>query len=375
MSRIGLRLRDILALGTVGYLVSVSTKVLVPKFYSDIYMIYYRNVLSTGNGVPYHAYFLEYPAIPAILIWVGGLTGDVESYMITIAFLMFFFAIAAVYFLYRTCAEFGMDLERIIPFFILTPSFLFNSFSNWDIIAVCFVAAAIYYELKKKSRLSGLCLGLGFAAKAYPLLLLPAFLRDAKTWNNRFEMFLSTILGGAIPNLPFMVIDFHAWLNSNLVSRETVYMENSLLGVIRYYGLLQQDWLVNVVVWSLILLTILHVTFSSYSLVLKSWFILAVTILVSPAYPPQLNLWLLPMFALSPIIPLIPFLAFDLIDVTVGLAWFAVSNPFQAWGSIWDLWLIRDVLLALFVIWAIHQGSKIPEDPSSIRGIDRKSVI
>ena len=363
-SKFSLRLRDVLALATVGYFISVSTKIFVPSFYSDIYMIYYRNVLPTSNGIPFHAYYLEYPAIPAILIWVGGLTGNVESYMITIAFMMFFFAIGAVYFTYRTCAQFGMDLGRIIPFFILTPSFLANSFANWDITAVCFVAAAIYYAFKKKPRLSGLCLGLGFAAKAYPLLLLPVFLRDAKTWNDRFEMFLSTVVGGALPNLPFMVIDFQAWLNSNLGSKEVVYMENSLLGVIRYYGLLNQDWLVNAVIWSLILLTILHVTFSSYPLALKSWFIVAVTVLLFPSYPPQYNLWLFPMFALSPVFPLIPFLAFDLIDVALGLSWFAVNNPFQAWGLIWDMALMRIGLLVALVVWAIHRskGSNIPQD-------------
>jgi len=364
-TRTGLRLRDVLALATVGYVISVSTKVLVPKFYSDIYMVYYRNVLPTTNGIPYHAYFLEYPAIPAILIWVSGLAGDFELYMLTMSFLMFFFMIAAVYFLYRTCAECSMDLGRIVPFFILTPSFLANSFANWDITAVCFVAAAIYYELKKKSRLSGLCLGLGFAAKAYPLLLLPVFLKDVKTWNDRFEMFLATVLGTAIPNLPFILTDFNAWLNSNLLSREAVYSENSLVGVIRYYGWMNQDWLVNAVVWSLILLTILHVTFSSYSLVLKSWLIVAVTILLFPSYPPQYNLWLLPMFALSPVFPLIPFLTFDLIDVALGLSWFTVSNPFQAWGLIWDMALARIGLLAALVIWAIHQTSKCSNIPQA----------
>ncbi|MGA2972306.1 MAG: glycosyltransferase 87 family protein [Candidatus Bathyarchaeia archaeon] len=356
-----LKLRDLLALSTVAYLLSVSSKILSPGFYTDITALYYRAVLPTSNGIPYHAYFLEYPAIPAILIWVSGLAPSFFYYMVTMAFLMFFFVIAAVYFLYRICTEFGMDRGRIIPFFIMAPSFLVMSFFNWDIIAVCFVIAAIYYLFRKNSRLSGLCLGLGFAAKAYPLLLLPPFMKEVGSWRDRFEMLLSTVLGALIPNLPFIIIDFQAWLNSNLSARQAVYIEESIWVVTRYYRLVNQDWLITAVAWSLIILSILHMTFSSKPLVLKVWVITAVTILVYPSYPPQYNLWLLPMFVLNPIFALIPFLAFDFLNTSIILSWFTVDNPFQPWGPIWDISLIRIGLLALLLIWATHRRHASPQ--------------
>ena len=214
-----LKLRDFLALSTAAYLLSVSSKILYPGFYTDIMSLYYRAVLPTNNGIPYHAYWLEYPAIPAIMIWVSGLAPSFFYYMVTMACLMYFFVIAAVYFLYRICTEFGFDRGRIIPLFIMAPSFLVLSFFNWDIIAICFVIAAIYFLFRKKSRLSGFCLGLGFAAKVYPLLLLPPLMKEVGSWRDRFEMLLSAVLGGLIPNLPFMIIDFQAWLNSNLSAR------------------------------------------------------------------------------------------------------------------------------------------------------------
>jgi uncharacterized membrane protein len=55
---------------------------------------------------------------------------------------------------------------------------------------------------------------LGFAAKTYPLLLLPVFLREAETWRSRLEMVLSMVVGGLIPNLPFMLIDFNGWFHT-----------------------------------------------------------------------------------------------------------------------------------------------------------------
>jgi uncharacterized membrane protein len=356
-----LKLRDFLALSTVAYLLSVSSKILYPGFYTDITALYYRAVLPTSNGIPYHAYFLEYPAIPAMLIWISGFAPSFFYYMVTMAFLMFFFVITAVYYLYRTCTEFGMDRGRIIPFFILAPSFLVMSFFNWDIIAICFVVAAIYYLLRKNSRLSGLCLGLGFAAKAYPLLLLPPFMKEAGSWRDRFDMLLSTVLGGILPNLPFILIDFQAWLNSNLSARQAVYIEDSIWMVIRYYGLGTQDWLVMAVAWSLIILTILHMTFSSNSLVLKAWVIVAAVILVFPSYPPQYDLWLLPLFVLNPVFGLLPFLVFDFLDTSIILSWFTVDNPFQTWGPIWDISLVRIGLLALLLVWATHRRHASPQ--------------
>jgi uncharacterized membrane protein len=200
-------------------------------------------------------------------------------------------------------------------------------------------------------------LGFGFAAKAYPLLLLPPFMKEVGSWRDRFEMLLSAVLGGLIPNLPFILIDFQAWLNSNLSARQAVYVEDSIWMVIRYYGLATQDWLITAVAWSLIILAILHMTFSNRSLVLKAWVITAVTILVFPSYPPQYNIWLLPMFVLSPVFTLIPFLAFDFLNSSIILSWFSVDNPFQPWGPIWDISLIRIGLLVVLLIWATRRGA------------------
>ncbi len=353
-----LRLREYLALSAVTYLLSVSAKILYPGFYTDILALYYRSVLPTNNGIPYRDYWLEYPAIPAILIWLSGHAPNAEYYIVAMASLMFVFVIAAVYFLYRTCTQFGLDRGRIIPFFIMAPSFLVMSFFNWDIIAVCFVSAAIYYALKRKMRVTGLCLGLGFAAKAYPLLLLPAFLKEGQSRKDHLEMFLSAILGGVIPNLPFIIIDFSAWVGAHATTYKAVYVEDSIWLLARYFGLMKQDWLILAVAWSLIIITILHMTFSRHSLVMKAWVIAAVTMLVYPSYPPQYNLWLLPMFVLNPVFALIPFLAFDFLDSSIILSWFTVDDPFQPWGPIWDISLIRVGLLVVLMIWATHRSFK-----------------
>jgi hypothetical protein len=141
-------------------------------------------------------------------------------------------------------------------------------------------------------------------------------------------------------------------------ARGTVYVEDSIWMVLRYFNLINQDWLVNALVWAIIILAILHMTFSNRSLLLKSWVILAVTILVFPSYPPQYDLWLVPLFVLDSTFPLVPFLVFDFLDTSVILAWFQVDNPFKAWGPIWDLSVIRIALLVVIMIWVMRKTGR-----------------
>ena len=350
-----LRLRDAVALATATYSLSVSAKLLYPGFYTDILTLYYRNILPTKNGIPYRDYSLQYPAIPAIMMWIGGHAPSAQYFMAVTAFMTYIFVIGTTYFLYRTCTDFGLDRGRLIPFFIMAPSFLALSFFNWDIIAVCFVSGAIYYSFKKSHRVSGLCIGLGFATKSYPLLLLPAFLKEMQTWPDRLEMLLSTVLGCLIPNLPFILIDFSSLIRAYNTTYSTVYVENSIWLVVRYFNPADQDWLILAIVWSTIFLVILHTTFSHKPLVLKAWIILAVTILVYPSYPPQYDLWLLPMFVLAPTFGLIPFLAFDFLNTSIAFSWFQVDNPFQPWGVIWDISLIRVGILVGLLIWVARR--------------------
>ena len=326
-------------------------------------------VLPTHNGIPYHAYsaisspshgYFVYSAIPAILIWLSGFgVPSKEFYLARMALFTFPFVILAVYFLYRICVEFGVDCRRIIPFFILAPSFLVMSFYSWDIIATSLVVAAVFYAFKKNPRLVGLCLGLGFAAKDYPLLLLPVFMKETQTWRSRFEILLSTVLGGLIPNLPFIFIDFNGWFHTMAAPSGGggLYVEDSIWNVIQYYHLIEQGRLMSIVAWAIVIFAILCVTFSTGSFVLKLWLVEATTILVFPTSPPQFNVWLLPMFVLLPIFQYLPFLAFDFLNSAIALVWFWTADPFLAWGLIWDIFLARIGLLVILLIWALHGRS------------------
>jgi len=372
-----LGLRGFLALASVAYLFCVLSKLLLLwtiEGYTDMGFVYDQFVAPTVNGIPYHAYssisspstyYFVYPAIPAISIWLSGFhVPGKELYLVRMAWFTYPFILIAAYFLYLTCVELGIGQRRMLLFFLFAPSFLVFSFYSWDIIAASFVIAAIYYALKKKPSLTGFCLGVGFAAKSYPLLLLPVFFKEAQTWRNRLIMLVSALVGGLIPNLPFMLVDFNGWYHTIISPSKSQYLtaantglysaEDSIWVVIRYYHLITQGRIVTALSWMVIAVAILYATFSKKPFLLRLWLVVAATVLVYPLYPPQFNVWLLPLFVLNPLFSYLPFLAFDLLDASIILLWFWVPNPVQAWGPIWNIFLTRIAILTALLVWVLH---------------------
>ncbi|MFL6026550.1 MAG: glycosyltransferase family 87 protein [Friedmanniella sp.] len=87
---------------------------------------------------------------------------------------------------------------------------------NWDLLPVALTALALLAWSRGRSGWSGLLLGLGTAAKLYPLLLLgPLLLLCLRGRRLRdFGVALATfVLGWAVPNLPVMVLAPQAWLS------------------------------------------------------------------------------------------------------------------------------------------------------------------
>ena len=63
--------------------------------------------------------------------------------------------------------------------FALSPLLVFHAFSNWDLLAMAFAAAALWAWAARRPVLAGAMIGLGTAAKLYPVFLLVA---DRGSW-------------------------------------------------------------------------------------------------------------------------------------------------------------------------------------------------
>ena len=59
---------------------------------------------------------------------------------------------------------------------MLSPALLVTGLVNWDLMAVAFVAGALWAWARGRPVLTGVLIGLGAATKLYPLFLLGPFL-------------------------------------------------------------------------------------------------------------------------------------------------------------------------------------------------------
>jgi uncharacterized membrane protein len=146
--------------------------------YSDVAFLYRERGLA--DGLAYRDAPLEYPVLAGALMQVSAvfaraLTGDGDSlltqsvrfYDVT-ALLMGVAAIVAVVATARTVPLRPWDAMLVAA----SPVLLLTATINWDLLAVALTSAAILAWTRKHPLLAGLLVGLGSAAKLYPVLLL-----------------------------------------------------------------------------------------------------------------------------------------------------------------------------------------------------------
>ena len=92
----------------------------------------------------------------------------------------------------------------------------------------------------------------------------------------------------------------------------------------------------------------IYLLFRSKPLLVRSFMVLSSFILFSYIATPQMNIDLLPLFALVPMIPLTLFYLFEISNVGIIISWFEYANP--TWPGIPQLFaLIRQIYLAIII--------------------------
>ena len=192
--------------------------------YSDIPVLYQSRHL--GQGI--NPYALEYPVLTGAVVSWGrmftqffgapfgaGITPQQELDGANI-----FFAVTSVLmfiaFLVTVIAHITMDKRRPWDALMIAaaPVVAAAGLVNWDMLTVALTSMAIWYWSRKRSFTAGLFLGLGIAAKLYPMVLLvPLFIICVRS--NRWKPYLVTVAGTIIawiiPNGIVAATDFEAW--------------------------------------------------------------------------------------------------------------------------------------------------------------------
>lgn len=292
--------------------------------YSDVPFLYRERGLA-DDLVPYRDTALEYPVLTGAVMYgtaiaaqaVAGvtdtdasdpaLTESVRFYEIT-AVLMAVLALVVVVATARTVRRRPWDAMLVAA----SPVLLLSAVINWDLLAVACMSLAILAWTRERPGLTGLLIGLGAAAKLYPILLLGPILLVALRSRRRGEALGKAALATgsaavtwAAVNVPVYLWAPDGWLAFWEFNRDRGAEFGSLwLGI----DLLAPDILperIDVLVVGAALLALVGVVALSLMapepprMAQLAFLAVAAFVLVNKVWSPQYALWLLPLAVLA----------------------------------------------------------------------------
>jgi len=164
--------------------------------YTDIYPLYYTEGLSSGK-VPYSGHPVEYPVLIGgmmqLAAWLVRSVTDPfargkDFYNVTVVLLSVCLIVGVLATAYtagggtraRDVARGGFSgLDpglRAALLVALSPGLILAAFVNWDLLAMALAAGGLAFWAARHHVAAGVLLGLGVAAKFYPLLIFGALL-------------------------------------------------------------------------------------------------------------------------------------------------------------------------------------------------------
>jgi uncharacterized membrane protein len=171
--------------------------------------------------------YLEYPVLTGLFQWgvswatEGYLafarnTGavpvplDVAAYFTIGAFFL------ALFYLWAIACTARMSRKRVwdTAIMCLSPLLIVHAFTNWDLLAVGLCAGGMWAWSRRRPTLAGVLLGLGMAAKLYPILLLgPLLVLCLRA--GKMGAWVRAVIAAAVAvvavNLPVLLAYPHAW--------------------------------------------------------------------------------------------------------------------------------------------------------------------
>jgi uncharacterized membrane protein len=327
----------------------------------------------------------EYPVLTMYLMrlaaWVSGGYG---SFFWANALLLSLLTLAT------TAVLFTMTGERAL-YFAVAPTLLIYAFVNWDLLAVALTAGATLAYLRNRDEAAGALIGLGAAAKLYPVLLLVPFaigrLRDRRT-GAAVSLFTWAAIAYAVVDVPFFLVSRHSWLTFFRFNADRVPDYDSVwylacnrlhLGcslsphAVNEISLAVLGGLAGVLWW------VRHFRQPDFPRWTFGFPLLVTFLLANKVYSPQYGLWLLPWFPLAlPNLSL--FAMFEATDVAVFVTRFSWFGRFQLHvggaplGAFQLALILRAaVLVACLVAWVLRRNEDVtllksrPLEPAGAR--------
>ncbi len=194
--------------------------------YTDIYPLYYNEQLSAGK-VPYTGHPVEYPvliggAMEAAAWLVRNVSEAIrgrEFFDVTVAMLAVCFVAGVL----ATARAADPDARWQALLVALSPALILSAFVNWDLIAMALTALGIAAWAARRGVWAGILLGLGVAAKFYPLVVFgPLLLLCLRTgqWREFAKTLAAAVAAWLAVNLPVMIAAPAGWARFYVFSKD-----------------------------------------------------------------------------------------------------------------------------------------------------------
>jgi uncharacterized membrane protein len=283
--------------------------------YTDIYPLYQSEGLAKGQ-VPYTGHKVEYPvliggAMQAAAWLVRGVDVTIRGrafFDVTVALL----AVCAVAGVVATARAAGPDGWPVALMVALSPALILNAFVNWDLIAMALTALGIAAWAARRGVWAGVLLGLGVAAKFYPLVVLGALLLlclRAGRLKDFARTFAAAALAWLAVNLPVMIAAPPGWATFYVFSKNRGADWGSLWYMFEYFNLRGLgDYQLSVL--NDMSAAVLIVAFAAIALLVLAaprrprlpqvcFLLLTAFLITNKVWSPQYVIWLLPLAVLA----------------------------------------------------------------------------
>jgi uncharacterized membrane protein len=285
--------------------------------YSDITVLYYWRGLKDGQ-IPYLDSDVEYPVLTGgfmefsrrILLMLGGQSRPGLSAAEVSQAAGLYFAINSVLlfalFVVLIWAHLKMHRPWDAMMIAAAPAVWTTGLINWDALVIALTSLALLAWSRKKPVWAGIWLGLGIAAKLYPVLLLvPLGVLCVRTgrWRPFFITLGATVASWVAVNLPVYLATPDGWMSFWTFNVD----RGGDLGSIWYVLSMAEVDVPNVsklvaalmVAGTLAICAMLLLAPRRPRLAQGMFLIVALFLMINKVYSPQYVLWLLPLLLLA----------------------------------------------------------------------------
>jgi len=283
--------------------------------YSDIPPLYFGRGLADGE-VPYIGQSgdrqVEYPVLTGAVMWLtaqlvpaDGDAGerslryfDVNALLLAVCAAV---AVAATALTHR-----GRPWDAALV--ALAPTLALAGTINWDLYAVALTALGLLAWSRSRPLAAGVLIGLGAAAKFYPLFLLGPLLVLCLRARRTREFTVTLVAAAsswAAVNVPVMLADFDGWARFYRMSEERGAGFGSVWFVLDQQGVGVPADSLNLVAGGVFALSCVGIALLGWlaprrpRLPQLAFLVVAAFLLTNKVYSPQYVLWLLPLAALA----------------------------------------------------------------------------